>query len=361
LHRLSPSATLSPGVENELTRARGGTAVRDHPKQPDQESDESLEVDDRKDSMRKLDRRQFLGAGAVGVFAMGTGISRAGAENERSGPLSGTVRFDRPLGFQSYGVRGEIEKDFTGTLKSVQELGYAFVEMCSPRGNYYKTAGYGNLTALPPAEIKQQIEDTGLSCRSAHFEPHEVVVDDPARTAEYAAALGLADMVMSDSGVPADGTVDDIKRWAEKANRAAEVVKAAGLRLGYHNHAIGPQMEGRPQYEHIMEALDPDLITMQFQLASIAGGYDIVYYLEKYAGRYFSLHMHDYDPAKKGRVPGRLGGIVPCGEGMIDWPVLLKAASNSDIAEHGYIVEIETEEPLEGLRKSIGFLRTVEV
>jgi sugar phosphate isomerase/epimerase len=258
-------------------------------------------------------------------------------------------------------VRREIERDFTGTLERVHQLGYASVEMCSPRGNYYRTAGYGNLTDVPPAEIKRQIEDTGLVCRSAHFEPHEVVVDDPAETADYAAALGLEDVVMSGSGIPDDGTVDDIRRWAEIANRAAEVVRAAGLRLGYHNHLIGPQVEGRPQYEHIMEALDPDLVTMQFQLASIQGGYDIVYYLETYAGRFSSLHMHDYDPAMQGREPGRLGGIVPCGEGMIDWPAVLRAALQSDIAEHGLIVEIETEEPLEGLRRSIGFLRSVTI
>jgi sugar phosphate isomerase/epimerase len=352
--------TVSASGENELTRVRGDTTMSDDGKQPIEEQ-ESLEVVGRGGSTRTLNRRQFLGASAVGVFAAGTGISYGEERNGQSGAPSGTSRFDRPLGFQSYGVRREIERDFTDTLESVQELGYASVEMCSPHGNHYKVAGFGNLTALPPAEIKQQIADTGLICKSAHFQDHEVVVDDPAKTAEYAAALGLADIVMSGSGIGDDGTVDDIKRWGEKANRAAEVVKAAGLQLGYHNHAVGPQVEERPQYEHIMEALDPDLITMQFQLASIAGGYDIVYYLEKYAGRYSSLHMHDYDPAKKGGEPGRLGGVVPCGEGMIDWPVLLKAALESDIADHGFIVEIETEEPLEGLRRSIEFLKTVEV
>jgi sugar phosphate isomerase/epimerase len=295
------------------------------------------------------------------MLAVGAGIGCSEEQNQQSSAASGTSPFNRPIGFQSYGVRREIESDFPGTLKSVQELGYASVEMCSPRGNYYRTAGYGNLTDLPPAEVKQQIEDVGLVCKSAHFEPHEVVVDDPAETADYAAALGLADIVMSGSGIGDDGIVDDIKRWAERANAAAEVVMAAGLRLGYHNHAIGPQVEGRPQYEHIMEALDPGLITMQFQLASIAGGYDIVYYLEKYAGRYSSLHMHDYDPAKKGTEPGRLGGIVPCGEGMMDWPALLNAALQSEIVDHGFIVEIETEEPLEGLRRSIEFLRTVTI
>jgi hypothetical protein len=46
---------------------------------------------------------------------------------------------------------------------------------------------------------------------------------------------------------------------------------------------------------------------------------------------------------------------------MIDWPALLRAGMRSDIADHGFIVEIETDEPLEGLRQSIEFLRTVRV
>ena len=45
----------------------------------------------------------------------------------------------------------------------------------------------------------------------------------------------------------------------------------------------------------------------------------------------------------KGRQPGRLGGIVPLGEGMIDWSEALKAAMMSPMADHGYIIEIETE------------------
>jgi len=63
----------------------------------------------------------------------------------------------------------------------------------------------------------------------------------------------------------------------------------------------------------------------------------------------------------KSQQEGRLGGIVPCGEGMIDWPELLKTALKSDIADHGFVVEIETEEPFEGLRRSIDYLRTVEI
>ena len=316
--------------------------------------------------MQKLNRRQFLGTSALGLLAASTTLSCAQEPDAQptAQPATAsaeTMRFDKPIGFQSYGMRKEIEADFTGTLKAVQALGYDCIEMCSPRGNHYKVAGFGNLTALPPAEIKQQIADCGLICKSAHFQSHEVLVDDPAERADYAAALGLTDLIMSGSGIGNDGTVDDFKRWGEQCNKVAEIVKAAGLRLGYHNHRVAPVMEGKPQYEHIMDVLDPDLVTMQFQFASIMDGYDIVYYLDKYAGRYSSLHMHDYDPAKKGRQPGRLGGIVPLGEGMIDWAAAVNAAMKSDIADHGFIIEIETEEPLEGLRRSIDYLKTLEV
>ena len=299
----------------------------------------------------------------MGLLAAGAAIGCAEGQDPQpaAAATAATAQFDRPICFQSYGMRREIEEDFAGTLKAVKALGYDGIEMCSPNGNHYKEAGFGNLTALPPEEVKKQIADAGLICKSAHFQSHEVLVDDPAKTADYAAALGLTDLVMSGSGISDEGAVDDFKRWGEQCNKVAEIVKAAGLRLGYHNHRVAPVLEGKPQYEHIMDVLDPDLVTMQFQFASIMDGYDIVYYLETYAGRYSSLHMHDWDPARKSNRPGRLGGIVPLGEGVVDWAAALKAAMMSDIADHGFIIEIETEEPLEGLRRSIDYLKTVAV
>jgi sugar phosphate isomerase/epimerase len=92
---------------------------------------------------------------------------------------------------------------------------------------------------------------------------------------------------------------------------------------------------------------------MQFQLASIAGGYDIIEYLDKYAGRYVALHMHDWDPEQK--------TIVPIGDGIIDWKKLITTARKSDIADHGLIVEIETDEPFEGLVRSYAYLKDLEV
>ncbi len=313
--------------------------------------------------MKKFNRRKFLGTSVAGVVAASSALGCTEDKNlQPAVAAAGTSTFNKPVGFQSYGMRKEIGEDFIGTLKQVKALGYDSVEMCSPHGSHYKEVGFGNLTNIPPAELKKQIADTGLACESAHFQGAEVLEKDPARTAEYAAELGLKYVMMSGSGIGDDGTTDQFKRWGEKCNKAALAVQAAGLKLGYHNHRVAPMLDGKPQYELIMEVLDPDLIAMQFQFASIRDGYDIVYYLEKYAGRYTALHMHDYDPTLKTESrPGRIGGIVPLGEGMIDWSAALSAAMQSNIAEHGFIVEIETDEPLEGLRRSINYIKTVQV
>lgn len=313
--------------------------------------------------MTKLTRRQFLGTTAMGLAAAQSLSGRAEERPTATAALAaGPRRFDRPISFQSYGMKGEIEKDFPGTLRKVQTLGFSGVEMCSPIG--YAGAGFGNLTPLAPAEIKQQIEDSGLFCRTSHFGAREMLGDATAASAEYGAALGLEDIVMSGAGVPRDGTLDDYKKFAEAANKAGEIVKGVGLRLGYHNHTIGPEFDGKPLYDSLMEELDPDLVTMQFQIASITDGYDIVAYLEKYAGRYSALHMHDWDPEARSLRSDRPGKIVPVGDGIVNWVALLKTAQKSNIADHGFIVEIESrppDSPFEGLRRSINYLRMLEI
>jgi sugar phosphate isomerase/epimerase len=247
-------------------------------------------------------------------------------------------------------MRKEIENDFSGTLRRVRELGFAGVEMCSPSG--YKDAGFGNLAPLSADALRQQIEDTGLVCKSCHFQHLELRGDALQDSIRYGLELGLTDLVISGAHLPKDPTLDDWKAVMEEFNSSGAIVKDAGLQLVYHNHAIGPEYEGRPLYDHLMELGDPDLLKMQFQFASIMDGFDIVAYLDKYAGRFTALHLHDWSPEEE--------KIVAIGDGAIDWQKSLTAALKSPISDHGMIIEIESEppdDPFEGLKRSIAYLR----
>ncbi|MEX2402186.1 MAG: sugar phosphate isomerase/epimerase [Rhodothermales bacterium] len=292
--------------------------------------------------MKKLTRREFLGAGAVGLAAASQLNTDAFARPAR--------RFDAPISFQSWGMKDQLSEDWDGTMARVREIGYSGMEMCSPRS-------YGQFAFLKDVsgrDLRARIENAGLFCKTCHMSAREVVdFEELYGTIEYAKDLGLENITMSSAGLGGDATLDDWKEYADKSNQAGEVIKGAGLQLVYHNHQIDPVMDGIPLYDRLMSMFDADLVKMQFQLASIRGGYDIVEYLDKYAGRYISLHMHDWDPDAE--------TIAPLGDGIIDWKRLVRTAMKSNIPDHGWIVEIETDAPFEGLVRSYDYFSKLEV
>jgi len=112
--------------------------------------------------MNHLNRRSFITRSAAAL---------TGASVLAPGFLQGedivTSKGKSTIGFQSWIVREQIEKDFTSTLKSMAHLGYNSIEMCSPP--WYAKSGFGALQSLKAPELKKIIEDHGFSCVSCHY------------------------------------------------------------------------------------------------------------------------------------------------------------------------------------------------
>lgn len=296
--------------------------------------------------MKTYTRRNFIETGAMGALA---------AMSYKPGVLlSGSLPFNWPLSFQSYGVREMIGKDFEGTLKKIRAVGYKGIEMCSPKG--YENSGFGPLTSFKPEELRKKIEDAGIFCKSCHFQHPELKPDKIMETIDYGKKLGLKDLVISAAWIKKDATIDDWKPVADELNKSAEQAKKAGLQMVYHNHSIGPVLNGEQLYDILMRIFDPELIKMQFQLAVASEGFDVVSYITKYPGRYRSLHIHDWDPDQK--------KVVPTGKGIIDWKKLLAAAKKSGISDYGMIVEMETRapgDPLQDLVECYDYLQNLKM
>jgi sugar phosphate isomerase/epimerase len=274
--------------------------------------------------MKKITRRAFIGTSAMGIFAAGYASSHS--FSFEPGP------FNWPISFQSYGVKDMLAKDFEGTMKKMRSIGYKGIEMCSPKG--YEDAGFGPLTGLTTAELRKKIEDADLFCKSCHFQHPELQAASLQKTIQFGKDLGLKDLVVSAAWLPKNAALDDWKKFAEEMNKAGEEVIKAGLQLVYHNHSIGPELGGEQLYDILMRLFDPKQVKMQFQIASVSEGFDVVAYITKYSGRYISLHMHDWDPQQK--------KVVAIGKGIVDWKKLLTTAKNGGLAEYGLIVEMET-------------------
>jgi sugar phosphate isomerase/epimerase len=276
----------------------------------------------------KLSRRQWLAGSALGLAAA-----------LRADPLG------MPIGCQTYPVRDALSKNFPETLKTLHDIGYRTIEMCSPPG--YRTSGFGGLVDLTAAQIRKTIEDAGLRCESCHFTPAEFK-NNLAERIQFAKDLGLQQMVLSTFNIPATAPLADWTRAAEDLNRAAVEVQKAGLRLGFHNHNFEfARIDGVLIYDHLMSKLDPKLVGMQFQVAVISIGFQAAEYLRKYSGRFLSLHLADWNEAEKKQ--------VPVGSGVVNWKDLFAAAKSAGV--RNYFVEMD----MAAMQASVPYLRNLQV
>jgi sugar phosphate isomerase/epimerase len=97
-------------------------------------------------------------------------------------------------------------------------------------------------------------------------------------------------------------------------------LKTAGLRLGYHNHSFEFQkFGGRYGYDIFFESVDPALVHNEIDTYWVQhGGENPVKYLKRFAGHIQVVHFKDMGPGEK-------KPMVPVGEGVLDWPNIIKA------------------------------------
>ena len=285
--------------------------------------------------MNKFNRRTFIrknartmigAAAALALIPAPLHLLARAIDRSLDQPLPGhpgiSGRFsDISLGFQTFPIRDRLGKDFAGTLRTMADMGYKLTEMCSPGG--YKDIGFGFLVNKKPSEIRSIIEDAGLKCPSCHFGSAELWPDKLDASIEFARQMGLSQMICSTFWLPATATLKDYQDSADKLNKAAEKIKAAGMITGFHNHEFEfHQLEGRLIYDALMERFDPNLVKMQFQTEVINLGFKASDYFKKYPGRFISSHLSDWTSDKK---------EAPVGQGIIDWKEFFAAAKTGGV------------------------------
>jgi sugar phosphate isomerase/epimerase len=243
-------------------------------------------------------------------------------------------------------LRDEINKDIVGTLKKTFEMGYQHVEMCSPFG--YAPGTFGALAKYSGKELKNIVNDSGLACYSTHFTWNELDKHLDARIA-FAHEMELKHMVCS--GGLYGKTMDDLKKQCDTLNKISEKITSAGLVAGYHNHngEFEQKKDGRPDYDIILEQLDPTYVKMQFQVAAIQVGYKAADYFRKFPGRFISAHLQDYSTNDHNKQ------IILGEKGLVDWKDFFEAAKVGGLKW----VYVEMESDPGTLEGSVKYLKTL--
>lgn len=225
------------------------------------------------------------------------------------------------FGFQVWTIREALIADFAGTLEKMAAMGYTEVEMCSPLG--YSNAGFEALNQMKNAEMRKIIDGSGLQCTSSHFNLGELR-DSMDNRLEWAAAMGMKQMVLASFWLGDEASMDDYRRAAQELNEIGARSQASGIQMVFHNHHMEfGKIDGRLIYDVLLEEFDPELVKMQFQVAVFNIGYIAADYFRAYPGRFISAHLSDWSAEKDGQ--------VPIGQGDVDWKDFFKASKKGGV------------------------------
>lgn len=255
----------------------------------------------------------------------------------------------RRWGVQLYTVRGVLAKDPAGTLERIAAIGYRELEILQ-----------GSLDVVAPIAAR-----LGLSIVSVHLDGPTAAGEGLAAFAVQAKAHGIRHLVVPfvpPADRPREG--DGLRRLGQRLARMAGEARAAGLELGYHNHAFefAAGADGARWLDVLMRETAAAGMKLQLDVFwAAAAGADPVSVIGQYPDRLISLHLKD----KAAGLPASLAesqvpreAFVEVGSGSLDMPAILSAARAAGI-QHFFVEQDQTPgDPVESLRKSYAYLAT---
>ena len=244
------------------------------------------------------------------------------------------------IALQLYTVRRLLATDLPGTLRRVADAGYRAVE----------------LAGLPPiasADLAALLDDHGLQPVASH-EPLERLREDPDEVARRLTAIGCPRAIVP--SLPAADYVsrDAVVAVAAELGTLAERLAAAGIGLGYHNHAFEFEpVDGTTPWDVLTAAL-PATVDLEIDVYWAAvGGMDPAGVIASAGRPVRLLHMKDREQAPEPR-------DAPVGIGDLPWPDIVQAGRAAGV--EWYVVEQdEARDPIADVATSLVFLRGLTI
>ncbi len=284
-------------------------------------------------------------------FLKATTVLSAGMLLTRS---SGCNAKNSLIGLQLYTVRDAMDKDPTGTLAKVAQIGYNSVELATYTGT---EKFYG----MSPTEFAVALKQNGLVAPSGHYRLGEekpkgevqqgTILHDWDKAVDDAAALGLKYMVCAFLAEEERGNLDHYKKVAEQLNTAGERCKKAGIQLCYHNHDFEFIKQGDQYPYDILLSTDKDLVKMEIDLYWVTkAGHDPIKLFNEHPGRFPLWHVKDMDnTAKK--------DFTEVGNGIIDFKKIFEHKNKAGM-KYFFVEQDKTPgSPFDSIPKSIAYIK----
>jgi len=214
---------------------------------------------------------------------------------------------------------------------------------------------------LDAKDFSTLLKDNGLSTASGHFDMNEYFVhgktDDLETYIEAANITGMSYIIVPSINGEVLKSADQFKEVADKMNKAAEICKKSGLKLGYHNHNFEwKPVDGTTFYDVLLKNTDPALVHMEMDIFWVVrSGKDPVKLFEEHPGRYALCHIKDRDKTNTNI-------NTEIGKGSIDFKAILTERNIKLAGLKHFIVEQENYiniDPAVSIKESCDYCKNV--
>ena len=262
----------------------------------------------------------------------------------------------KEIAFQMYSVRDLIgnpelyAKNHETVLKQLAEMGYTATEAaCYDNGKLY---------GVTPEQYKADIEAAGLKVLSSHV--GHGLSDEELASGNFQNALewwkqciaahkaaGMKYMVCPWLNTPK--TLKEGKVLCNYLNKIGEMVNAAGMKFGYHNHSHEfQQVEGKVWFDYMLENTDPSKVFFEMDVYwAVRGQVSPVEYFTKNQGRFPLLHIKDHNEIGQ--------------SGMVGFDAIFNNADKAGL--QNFVVELEhasTPDIMKGMKESADYLKAAK-
>jgi sugar phosphate isomerase/epimerase len=260
-----------------------------------------------------------------------------------------SVTFAHELGLQLYSVRKQMEENLPNAFHQINQWGIKIVE------------GGGALYGHPVAEYRNQLLKNDLQIVSVDAS-FEELRDNPIAVVYKARYFGSRFATFY--WIPHDAAtgfgLEDAKGAIEVMNKAGKLLKENGITLQYHAHGYEflPHRNGT-LLDYMLENVEHAAFQMDvFWMKQ--GGMDPTKILQKYPGRFLSLHLKDRKKGTKNSTDGKadVEANVILGTGDVGIAAVIAEAKKQGIRY--FFIEDESSRVLSQVPESIKYLKTLD-
>jgi sugar phosphate isomerase/epimerase len=212
----------------------------------------------------------------------------------------------RNISIQLYSIHEELDKDFSGSLQKLAEIGYQWVESY---GNFFGGLSSKDFSALL-SSLNMNISGSHADIKLLKEKCREII--------GYNKSIGCRQLICAFAEYKNE---QDVFETASYFNEVGKICRDEGMFFSYHNHSHEfDKYSGKYILDMLLENTDPAFMGLELDVYWTArAGVDPAAYQKKWKERSILLHCKDMND-------GPEKNFAAVGEGVLDFPAIIQAA-----------------------------------